>query len=66
MPLRRVARQRELELRTLQRWLCAYRQRGLARLARKARRDRGCRDLPAPPAGDRFAGTPAHGTPRMV
>jgi putative transposase len=51
VPLARVARAQGLELRTLQRWLRAYRDQGLAGLTRQARRDRGRRDLPAPLVG---------------
>ena len=51
VPLARVARDQSLELRTLQRWLRAYRQHGLAGLARRKRRDRGRRALPAPLVG---------------
>ena len=51
VPLARLARDQGLELRTLQRWLRAYRQQGLAGLTRKVRRDRGRRTLPAPLVG---------------
>ena len=51
VPLARVARDQGLELRTLQRWLRAYRQQGLAGLTRKVRRDRGRRELPTPLVG---------------
>src|SRR5258706_14529132 len=47
VPLARVAREQGRELRTLQRWLRAYQQQGLAGLTRRARRDRGRRALPA-------------------
>jgi putative transposase len=47
VPLARLARQHQLQLRTLQRWLHAYRHRGLVGLVRKSRRDRGRRALPA-------------------
>jgi putative transposase len=45
VPLAHVARQHQLQLRTLQRWLRAYRQHGLAGLARKPHRNRGQRRL---------------------
>ncbi len=45
VPLAHVARQRGLQLRTLQRWLRAYRQHGLAGLVRKPYRNRGRRHL---------------------
>ena len=41
--LAKLAREHELRLRTLQRWLHAYRQSGLIGLARKSRNDRGRR-----------------------
>ena len=47
VPLAHVARAHQLQLRTLQRWLRAYRQRGLAGLARKPHRNRGQRRLPS-------------------
>ena len=47
VPLAQLARQHQLQLRTLQRWLHAYRYRGLVGLVRKSRRDRGQRALPA-------------------
>ena len=40
VPLARLARQHHLQLRTLQRWLHAYRRSGLVGLVRKSRRDR--------------------------
>ncbi len=46
VPLAHVARQHQVQLRTLQRWLRAYRQHGLAGLARKPYRNRGHRRLP--------------------
>jgi len=46
VPLARVAVQCGRELRTLQRWLQAYRRPGLAGVARAPRRDRGTRTLP--------------------
>lgn len=51
VPLAQVARAGGLQLRTLQRWLRAYRQQGLIGLARRARRDRGTRALPTPLVG---------------
>ena len=47
VPLAEIARQRKLPLRTLERWLQRYRQRGLAGLARKPRMNRGQHQLPA-------------------
>jgi putative transposase len=47
VPLAQVARQHGLQLRRLQRWLRAYRRRGLAGLARKPYPDRGRRLLSA-------------------
>jgi len=41
--LAKLAREHELRLRTLQRWLHAYRQSGLIGLVRKSRNDRGRR-----------------------
>ncbi len=46
VPLTRVAQDRGVPLRTVQRWLHGYRQRGLAGLARTPRADRGQRHLP--------------------
>src|SRR5918911_2871864 len=46
VPLADIARQHGLSVRTLERWLHAYRTRGLAGLARKPRRTRGQRRLP--------------------
>jgi putative transposase len=43
VPLARLARERGLRLRTVRRWLQAYRERGLIGLVRKARADRGQR-----------------------
>ena len=45
VPLARVARAQGIPLRTAQRWLRAYRQHGLAGLARTPRADRGRRRL---------------------
>src|SRR4051794_35952406 len=45
IPLARVARERGIILRTLQRWVVRYRREGLAGLARKERSDRGQRQL---------------------
>src|SRR5436305_11662025 len=45
IPLARVARERGIILRTLQRWVVRYRHEGLAGLARKERSDRGKRQL---------------------
>src|SRR4051794_4169671 len=45
IPLARVARERGIVLRTLQRWVVRYRHEGLAGLARKERSDRGKRQL---------------------
>jgi transposase-like protein len=43
MPLAQLSRERKLQLRTLQRWVRAYRQRGLLGLVRMSRADRGAR-----------------------
>ncbi len=43
VPLAQLSRERKLQLRTLQRWLRAYRQRGLLGLVRMSRADRGAR-----------------------
>jgi len=43
VPLARLSRERELQLRTLQRWVRAYRQQGLYGLVRTSRADRGAR-----------------------
>jgi putative transposase len=47
VPLAEVARQHKLPLRTLERWLHRYRERGLAGLVRKPRISRGQHQLPA-------------------
>ena len=46
VPLAEIARQQGLPVRTLERWLHGYRQRGLAGLARKPRIRRGQHQLP--------------------
>ena len=51
VPLTRVAQDRGVPLRTVQRWLHGYRQRGLAGLARTPRADRGHRHLPSDLSG---------------
>src|ERR1700730_16276054 len=43
VPLAQLSRERKLQLRTLQRWVRAYRQRGLLGLVRMSRADRGAR-----------------------
>src|SRR5688500_15457820 len=48
VPLARFARQRDLPLRTLRRWVRQYRLAGLAGLARKTRSDRGMHRRLAP------------------
>ena len=47
VPLARAARQAGVPIRTAERWLARYRQRGLAGLARPVRRDAAVRRLPA-------------------
>src|SRR5262252_7455864 len=47
VPLARAARQARVPVRTAERWLARYRQRGLAGLARPVRRDAAVRRLPA-------------------
>ena len=47
VPLARAARQAGVPVRTAERWLARYRQRGLAGLARPIRRDAAVRRLPA-------------------
>jgi len=47
VPLARAARQAGVPVRTAERWLARYRQRGLAGLARPVRRDAAVRRLPA-------------------
>ena len=47
VPLTRVAAEYAIPLRTVQRWVARYRQRGLAGLARTPRADRGQRHLPS-------------------
>ena len=47
VPLARVAREARVPLRTAERWLARYRQRGLAGLARPVRRDAAIYRLPA-------------------
>ena len=46
MPLARLAREQGIVLRTAQRWLRRYRDRGLAGLVRATRADRGTRSFP--------------------
>jgi putative transposase len=47
VPLARAARQAGVPVRTAERWLARYRQRGLAGLARPVRKDAAVRRLPA-------------------
>jgi len=46
VPLSQLAREQKIPRRTLHRWLQAYRQHGLAGLARRSRDDRGRRFMP--------------------